>query len=70
MNFMPALAIRILIADNCTSWRGIFKGLSQYGRRTDFSENLRASPFHKVLSNETNFSLIHLAGQYRYLKQQ
>jgi hypothetical protein len=29
-----------------------------------FAKNLRASPFNKDLSNETTFSLIHLAGQY------
>jgi hypothetical protein len=28
------------------------------------TENLRASPFNNDLSNETTFSLIHLAGQY------
>ncbi len=39
-----------------------FKGLSQGGRRTDFSENLRASLFNDDLSNEPNLSPIHLAG--------
>jgi hypothetical protein len=34
---------------------------------TKFAENLRASPFTKDLSNETTFSLVHLAGQYKYL---
>jgi hypothetical protein len=33
-----------------------------------FAENLRASPFNKDLSNETTFSLIHLAGQVKYIK--
>ncbi len=38
--------------------------LSQDGGWTDFSENLRASLFNDDLSNEPNFSLIHLSGQY------
>jgi hypothetical protein len=33
-------------------WRGIFKGISQYGGRADFSKNLRASLFNKYLLNE------------------
>ncbi len=45
MNFMAALAIRILIANSCTRWRWIFKGLSQDGGWTDFAENLCASLF-------------------------
>jgi hypothetical protein len=45
------LGIRILIANNCTRWRGIFKGLSQDGR-ADFSEDLRGSLFNADLSNE------------------
>ncbi len=32
--------------------------------KTDFYEILRASPFNKELTNDTTFSLIHLAGQY------
>jgi hypothetical protein len=52
---MSAFEFRILISKNCTRWRGIFKGLSQDGRLTDFSENLRASRFHKYLSNKTTF---------------
>jgi hypothetical protein len=39
-------------------------GLSEDGGRAKFAENFRASPFNKDLSNETTFSLIHLAGQY------
>jgi hypothetical protein len=54
MNFMPALAIGILIANICTRWRvGIFKALPQDGGQTDFFENIHAYPFHKELSNET-----------------
>jgi hypothetical protein len=36
MNFIAALAIRILIANSRTRWRGIFKGLSQDWGRADF----------------------------------
>jgi hypothetical protein len=36
MNFMPALGIRILIANSCTRSRWIFTGLSQDGERADF----------------------------------
>jgi hypothetical protein len=43
---------------------GTFKGLSQVGGKAKFAENLRPSPITKQLSNETTFSLIHLAGQY------
>jgi hypothetical protein len=32
--------------------------------RAKLAENLRASRFNKELSNETSFSLIHLAEQY------
>ncbi len=60
MNFM---GIRILLANSCTRWRGTFKGLSQDGGHTDFSENLRPSLFNDVLSNESTFSHILLAGQ-------
>jgi hypothetical protein len=38
-----------------------FKGLSQVGGRTDFSEILRASRFNDDISNEPTFSEIHLA---------
>ncbi len=38
MNFIPALGIRLRIAKSCTTWHGIFKGLSQDGGRADFSE--------------------------------
>jgi hypothetical protein len=40
-----------------------YKVLTGWGR-ADFSKNLRASLFNKYLSNEPNFSWIHLAGQY------
>jgi hypothetical protein len=46
-------------------WRGIFKELSQDGGRVDFyKKNLRDTFFNKDISNEPNFGLIHLAGQY------
>ncbi len=38
MNFMSALAVRILIDSSCTRWRGIVNGLSQDGGRNDLSE--------------------------------
>jgi hypothetical protein len=62
--FMAALTIGILIANSCTRWRRIFIGLSQDGGWANFSKNLLASFFNKYLSNEPNFSRIHLAGQY------
>jgi hypothetical protein len=62
MNFMPALGNEDPNSNSCTRWRGIFKGLSQDGGRTDFSENLHPSSFNKELLNETIFSQIH--GQY------
>jgi hypothetical protein len=37
------MAFRFQIANSCSRWHGIFKGLSQYGERADFSINLRAS---------------------------
>jgi hypothetical protein len=40
---MAALAIRTLIANSCTRWRGIFEWHSQDGGRADFSNNLRSS---------------------------
>ncbi len=63
-NFMSALGIRILIANSCTRCRKIFEVLSQDELQTKLAENLRASPFNKELSNETSFSMIHLAGEY------
>jgi hypothetical protein len=53
------LAIRILTA------KRIFKELSQDGGWTDFSKNLRASPFNEDLSIDTAFSQLPLAEQYR-----
>jgi hypothetical protein len=65
MNFMAALAIRFIIANSCTRWRGILKGShAQDGGRLDFVKNFLFSLYNKYLSNEPNFSLIHLAGQY------
>jgi hypothetical protein len=58
------LAIESLIANYCMSWRGIFKGLSQDGGLADFFKNLRYTSLYKDISNEPNFGLIHLAGQY------
>ena len=63
-NFIPALAIRFRIANSCTTWSEIFKGLSQDGGQADFSKNLRTSLFNKGLSNEPNFGRIHLVGQH------
>jgi len=40
----------------CIRWRGIFKGLSEDGGYAKFSENLRAIPFKKDLSNETTLA--------------
>jgi hypothetical protein len=57
MNFMAVLAIRILIANNCTRWRLIIKRLSQDQGRTDFQKNLGASPLKTAY--------LELAGQYR-----
>ncbi len=52
MNFMPALAISILIANSCNkmAWRDL-KALPQDGGQTDFFGNIHASPFQKELSN-------------------
>jgi hypothetical protein len=36
MNFIPTLVIRFRITNSCTSWRGIFEGLSQDGGRGAF----------------------------------
>jgi hypothetical protein len=41
-----------------------FKGLMEDGSRWIFLKNLRETSFNKDLSNEPNFSRIHLAGQY------
>ncbi len=49
------LAMRTLIANSYTSWRGIFKGLSQDRGRTVFADNLRASPSNYDPSNESTF---------------
>ncbi len=65
MRLTAHLAIESLMANYCMRWRGIFKGLSQDGGRADFSKkNLCDTSFNKDLSNEPNFGLIHLAGQY------
>jgi transcription initiation factor IIF auxiliary subunit len=44
--------------------RGIFKWLSQDGGWADFSEKIRAFLLNKNLSNEPNFSLIHLDSRW------
>jgi hypothetical protein len=61
---MSASGIRTLIANSCTRWHGIFKGLSQDGGRADFSKALLAFLFNNDLSNEPSFTKIHLLGQY------
>ncbi len=48
----------------CIRLRRIFKGLSQDGVHKDFFIILRDTSFNKDLSNEPNFGLIHLAGQF------
>ncbi len=48
------LEIRILITNYCRFSR-ILKGLSQDGRQTDFSVNLRASLFNDDLLNKPTF---------------
>ncbi len=55
---MAALVIRILIANICTRWRWIFKGLSQDGGQADFSRHFRASHFNDDLSNVPTFSFM------------
>jgi hypothetical protein len=57
MKFIPALGIHFRIPNSCTRQRKIFKGLSQDGRRAEFSESLRASLFNKDLLNEPDQSL-------------
>jgi hypothetical protein len=58
MNFMAALAIRVLIANICTRWRLIIKRLSQDQGRTDLKKkNIRGSPLKTAY--------LDLAGQYR-----
>jgi hypothetical protein len=39
-----------------------------YAKIIKFAKNLRAFPFNKDLSNETTFSLIHIAEQYGTFK--
>jgi hypothetical protein len=51
-----ALAIKILIANNCTRWREIVVGLSKDGEQADFVKNLRNSLF----SIHTRFSHFYL----------
>ncbi len=52
------------MANYCMRWRGIFKELSQNGGRADFSKkNLCDPSLNEDLLNESNFGLIHLAGQ-------
>jgi hypothetical protein len=63
MNFIAAIPIGFQIAKQQGGALN-FKELSQNVGRTKLAKNLRASPFNKELSNETTFSLIHLAGQY------
>jgi hypothetical protein len=46
------LPVEFLLAKNFTSWRGIFKELSQDEGWAEFAENLRASLFNEYLSND------------------
>jgi hypothetical protein len=58
------LAIQCLIANYCTSWRGIFKVLSQVGGQAIFLKKNHASLLNDDdLMNEPYFGRIHLAGQ-------
>ncbi len=59
MNLISALVICFQIANKKQGCALNFKGLSQDGGRTYFSENLRTSLFNKYPSNEPNFSRIH-----------
>jgi hypothetical protein len=44
-------------------WRYSFNGLSHNGRRAKFAKNLPYFPLNKNVSNDTNYSKIHLAGK-------
>jgi hypothetical protein len=46
------------------NWLANRQTKKQEDAQAKFTENIPPSPFNKDLSNETNFSLIHLAGQY------
>jgi hypothetical protein len=62
-----AMALRIhvfLMAKHRTSWHRSFKGLSHRGGQAELSDNLRASPFIKNLSNDYAFNQINLDEQY------
>jgi hypothetical protein len=65
LELCASMAVRFLIANDCTRCPCNFKGLSQDGRRAKFAENILSSPYNADLSIDTNFfSLIHLEGQY------
>jgi hypothetical protein len=57
------LAIWILIANEMYELARNFKGLSQDGGWAKFYKNLPVFIFNKNLSNEPNFSRIHLSRQ-------
>jgi hypothetical protein len=60
-----ALIMNFFVAYFCIGRRGIFKGLSHHGGQANFSKKTAAPlPLIKILSNEPNYSRIHLAGQY------
>ncbi len=48
IDLIPELAVRFLIAYNCTRWCGTFKVLSQDEGGADFSKNLRTSSLTKA----------------------
>ncbi len=48
IDLIPELAVRFLIAYNCTRWCGTFKVLSQDEGVADFSKNLRTSSLTKT----------------------
>ena len=63
VRFTALLAVECLMANY---WRGYLKGSHRMGDGWIFLKNVRDNSFNKDLSNEPNFGLIHLAGQYLY----
>jgi hypothetical protein len=64
MRLTAHLATKCPMANYCKRWREIYKGLSYDGDGRIFLKNLRQTSSNKDLSNEPNFGLIHLVGQY------
>jgi hypothetical protein len=58
------LEIKLPIANICTRWRGVFKGLSQHGKQANFVTIFLAAPFEKNLPIYNIFCDIYLARQY------